>query len=216
MLRFLTVVLLLGSACAIANAQVASTFGGAESIGAERLAEQFGVLEGELEAYESDQITLSANDAGSAVNVTDDGLIVLQLAPEEFRSASLIDLESQTIRFTPADGGYTAEAIDLQFEENIGAYFDSYGGDAWSGNEFTFPFAGTVWDRLYINHVGSITFEKKPSPGDGFTSLESELNQFIITRASAQPTISPLYFHQWSTSTYVNDCLLYTSPSPRD
>ena len=202
--RLLIGILLLANACAIANAQVANTFGGGESVGAERLAEQFGVLEGELEAYDSDQITLSANDAGSAVNVTDDGLIVLQLAPEEFRSASLIDLESQTIRFTPADGGYTAEAIDLQFEENVGSYFDSYGGDAWSGNEFTFPFAGTVWDGLYINHVGSITFEKKPSPGNGFASLESELPK-LITPASSQPTISPLYFHQWSTSTYVNE-----------
>ena len=205
MIRLLIVVLLFfGSVCGIANAQVANTFGGGEAVGAERLAEQFGVLEGELEAYDSDQITLSANDAGSAVNVTDDGLIVLQLAPEEFRSASLIDLESQTIRFTPADGGYTAEAIDLQFEENVGSYFDSYGGDAWSGNEFTFPFAGTVWDRLYINHVGSITFEKKPSPGNGFASLESELPK-LITPALSQPTISPLYFHQWSTSTYVNE-----------
>ena len=204
MLRFLTVLLLLGSACALTHAQVANTLGGGESVGAERLAEQFGVLEGELEAYESDQITLSANDAGSAVNVTDDGLIVLQLAPEEFRSASLIDLESQTIRFTPADGGYTAEAIDLQFEENIGSYFDSYGGDAWSGSEFTFPFAGTVWDRLYINHVGSITFEKKPSPGNGFASLESELPK-LITAASSQPTISPLYFHQWGGAAYVNE-----------
>ena len=204
MIRLLIVVLLFGSVCGIANAQVANTFGGGEEVGAERLAEQFGVLEGALEAYESDQITLSANDAGSAVNATDDGLIVLQLAPEEFRSASLIDLESQTIRFTPADGGYTAEAIDLQFEENVGSYFDSYGGDAWSGNEFTFPFAGTVWDRLYINHVGSITFEKKPSPGNGFASLESELPK-LITPALSQPTISPLYFHQWSTSTYVNE-----------
>ena len=204
MLRFLTLVLLIGSACAITNAQVPNALGGAESVVAERLAEQFGALEGELEAYESDQITLSANDAGSAVSVTDDGLIVVQLAPENFRSASLIDLESQTIRFTPADGGYTAEAIDLQFEENIGSYFDSYGGDAWSGNEFAFPFAGTVWDRLYINHVGSITFEKKPSPGNGFASLESELPK-LITPASSQPTISPLYFHQWSASTNVNE-----------
>lgn len=197
-------VLLLGSAFAIANAQVANTFGSGESVGAERLAEQLGVLEEELEAYESDQITLSANDAGSAVNVTDDGLIVLQLAPENFRSVSLIDLESQTIRFTPADGGYTAEAIDLQFEENVGSYFDSYGDDAWSGNQFTFPFAGTVWDRLYINHVGSITFEKKPSPGNGFASLESELPKFI-TPASSQPTISPLYFHQWGATAHVNE-----------
>jgi hypothetical protein len=204
MIRLLIVVLLFGSVCGIANAQVANTFGGRESVGAERLAEQFGVLEGALEAYESDQITLSANDAGSAVNATDDGLIVLQLAPENFRSASLIDLESQTIRFTPADGRYTAETIDLQFEENVGSWFDSYGRDAWSGNEFTFPFAGTVWDRLYINHVGSLTFEKKPSPGNGFASLESELPK-LITPALSQPTISPLYFHQWSTSTYVNE-----------
>ena len=204
MIRLLIVVLLFGSVCGIANAQVANTFGGRESVGAERLAEQFGVLEGALEAYESDQITLSANDAGSAVNATDDGLIVLQLAPENFRSASLIDLESQTIRFTPADGRYTAETIDLQFEENVGSWFDSYGRDAWSGNEFTFPFAGTVWDRLYINHVGSITFEKKPSPGNGFASLESELPK-LIDPGSSQPTISPLYFHQWSTNTYVNE-----------
>ena len=205
MIRLLIVVLLFfGSVCGIANAQVANTFGGGEAVGAERLAEQFGVLEGELEAYDSDQITLSANDAGSAVNVTDDGLIVLQLATENFRSASLIDLESQTIRFTPADGRYTAETIDLQFEENVGSWFNSYGSDAWSGNEFTFPFAGTVWDRLYINHVGSITFEKKPSPGNGFASLESELPK-LITPALSQPTISPLYFHQWSTSTYVNE-----------
>ena len=202
--RLLVGVLLLITACATANAQVANTLGDGESVGAARLAEQFGALEGAPVAYGSDETTLSADGASSALHVTDDGLIVMRLAPENFRSASLIDLESQTIRFTPADGGYTAEAIDLQFEENIGSYFDSYGGDAWSGSEFTFPFADTVWDRLYINHVGSITFEKKPSPGNGFASLESELPK-LITPALSQPTISPLYFHQWSTSTYVNE-----------
>ena len=202
--RLLIGVLLLITACATANAQVVNTLRDGESVGTERLAEQFGALEGAPVVYGSDETTLSADGVSSALHVTDDGLIVLQLATENFRSASLIDLESQTIRFTPADGGYTAEAIDLQFEENVGSYFDSYGGDAWSGNEFTFPFAGTVWDRLYINHVGSITFEKKPSPGNGFASLESELPK-LITPALSQPTISPLYFHQWSTSTYVNE-----------
>ena len=202
--RLLVGVLLLITACATANAQVANTLGDGESVGAARLAEQFGALEGAPVAYGSDETTLSADGASSALHVTDDGLIVMRLAPENFRSASLIDLESQTIRFTPANGGYTAEAIDLQFEANIGAYFDSYGGDAWSGSEFTFPFADTVWDRLYINHVGSITFEKKPSPGNGFASLESELPK-LIDRGSSQPTISPLYFHQWSTNTYVNE-----------
>ena len=55
--RLLIGVLLLITACATANAQVVNTLRDGESVGTERLAEQFGVLEEELEAYENDQIT---------------------------------------------------------------------------------------------------------------------------------------------------------------
>lgn len=202
-MRLLPLLLLVGVIVPAAGAQIADSHSGPKWGGA-AIIKNFGDLEGAALSLEGENVTGSSSNVNSTVNVTDDGLIVLELASENFRSASQIDLESQTIRFTPTGDGYMAEAIDLQFEENIGSWFDSYGGDAWSGDQFTFPFAGSVWDQIYINNVGSITFEAKPSPGNGFASLESELSKLIV-RVAAQPTISPLYFHQWSTSAYVNE-----------
>ena len=204
MIRVLSLAFVLGCVGTAVEAQVAGERVSAGSGINESLIKSFGELEGTAFTRGGDDVMLSSNELSSALNLTADGLIVLELAPESFQGASLIDLESQTIRFTPTDGGYAVEAIDLQFEDNIGSWFDSYGGDAWSSNQFTFPFAGSVWDQIYINHVGSITFEKKPSPGDGFASLESELRR-LITRTVAQPTISPLYFHQWSATTHINE-----------
>ena len=202
MLRLLSSAFLLGCLGTAAGAQVEGKRVSAELVSNGSFIKHFGELEGAALNIGGDEITLSSNELSSALKLTEDGLIVLELAPENFRSASLIDLGSQTVRFTPTDVGYTAEAIDLQFEESIGSWFNSYDGDAWSSDQFTFPFAGSVWDQMYINHVGSITFQKKPSPGDGFASLESELTK-LITRT--QPTLSPLYFHQWSTTTHVNE-----------
>jgi hypothetical protein len=144
------------------------------------------------------------NEVDDSLSVTDSGLLILELTPEEFRPASLIDLESKTVSFTPASAGYEVETTALQFEENKGSFFDSYGQAAVSLDAFSFPFAGSNWDSIYINHVGTITLREKPTRRwNGLSHLETELS-VLSNPIDNQPIIAPLFNHQWNSEVLVS------------
>jgi hypothetical protein len=96
-------------------------------------------------------------------NITTRGNIIqLELDAGVIADHNLFDLDRRTIRFTPANGGFRAETLPLQWDAAIGSALQS---NEVRLNRLSFPFSGRNWDTMQVLTTGLITF------GGGYNDL---------------------------------------------
>jgi hypothetical protein len=88
-------------------------------------------------------------------HVTTRGNIIHLELDEGVIARNLFDLDRRTLRFTPADGGFTAENLPLQWNTATGTAAQSADVRL---TKFQFPFSGKNWDAMTISATGLITF----------------------------------------------------------
>src|SRR5262245_8153269 len=96
-------------------------------------------------------------------NVTTRGdIIQLELDENVIADQHLFDLDRRTIRFTPANGGFRAENMNLQWDTAVGSALQE---NTVRLTRFSFPFSGRTWDTMQVLTTGLITF------GGGYNDL---------------------------------------------
>ena len=114
------------------------------------------------------------------------GLTTLILYPdEELKKASRTGLAKiQSVRFEPVNqGGYRVASVPLKFDTNRGTKLNlEIESDTLVALDFSFPFYDSVWDSLYIDSNGLISFSAP------YTS--TRIQSFLEAQ---QPKIAPYY-----------------------
>jgi hypothetical protein len=96
-------------------------------------------------------------------NITTRGdIIQLELDENVIADHHLFDLDRRTIRFTPANGGFRAENMSLQWDTATGSALQE---NTVRLTKFSFPFSGRNWDSMQVWTTGLITF------GGGYNDL---------------------------------------------
>ena len=128
---------------------------------------------------------------------TQGDLIIMELDADAVALPNLFDLEGRTLRFTPEGTGYRAENLPLQWDPEIGAEID----DPQVGLEhFSFPMAGSSWDSIFVNPLGSISLGAgaRAFPIGRFAELRtagaSMVNTVPIISAFLKPRMSGTRF----------------------
>jgi len=95
-------------------------------------------------------------------NITTKGSIIQLELDAGVIQQNLFDLDKRTIRFTPANGGFRAENVPLQWDAATGSPLPS---NTVTLTKFKFPFSGKDWDAMQVSVTGLITF------GGGYNDL---------------------------------------------
>ena len=82
-------------------------------------------------------------------------LIVIELDEGALGKASLFDLTSHTLRFTPEGSRYRVENRPLHWDSDFGPELT---GTEAHLHQFTFPFSGKSWNSFLVGTSGSIRF----------------------------------------------------------
>ncbi len=85
---------------------------------------------------------------------TQGDLIIMELDADAVSLPNLFDLEGRTLRFTPEGTGYRAENLPLRWDPELGAEIDD---PQVALEHFSFPMAGSRWDSMFVNPLGSIS-----------------------------------------------------------
>lgn len=101
--------------------------------------------------------SLKAQMSGRSIGtVTTQGdLIIVELSPDAVPLPDLFDLEGFTLHFTPESEGYRAEKRRLRWDPELGAEVE---GAPMALEHFPFPMAGSLWDSMYVNPLGTVSF----------------------------------------------------------
>ncbi len=100
--------------------------------------------------------------AGNLVVIEDDGTIVSE------PTISVFDLDNRLLHFAPnAIGGYEVSAGTLAFDNTVGTVLgagDDTNHKVTFTSGFTFSFAGTTWNDVWIRSNGNVTFGRTGNP----------------------------------------------------
>jgi hypothetical protein len=117
----------------------------------------------------------------------------MELDADAISSASLFDLQGQTLRFTPQGSGYRVATLPLDWEPDLGEAIEEPDVKLES---FSFPMAGSQWDSLFVNPLGTISFGAgaRAFPIGRFAELRtagaSILNTVPVISAFLKPRMS--------------------------
>lgn len=128
--------------------------------------------------------TTADQDVNHIAVIEDDGSIVGDPNP--------LDLKDRTIRFEPATSTtYKVSVVTAALETDLGTVV-SEGIDSKTmlfPGSFRFPFYGTVYDRVYVNANGNLTFSREDITGGNNLGIKGwNLYDFL----NGPPRIAPL------------------------
>src|SRR5436853_3975926 len=92
--------------------------------------------------------------AGRTVT-TNGRTMMMQLASGDLQPTHLMDLQGETIRFTPAIGGYHVQSLAPAWDPAFGSEISRDTTRLWTLTHFQFAFSGTNWSSLYLNPYGN-------------------------------------------------------------
>jgi hypothetical protein len=127
-------------------------------------------------------------------------LIHLELDQGAVADHNLFDLDQRTLRFTPAEGGFRVENLQLQWNDATGARLQ---GNALTLTKFRFPFSGRNWDAMQVTATGLIGF------GGGYADLR--LGRFVHLQqvgpdiVNTIPLIAAFLKQRMNGTRYVNE-----------
>lgn len=123
-----------------------------------------------------------------------DGMFIVEADDRILVNDDLLDLVGRTLRLTPAESGYLARTVPIDYRDEIGSLVADFSvgssSNATISIPFSFPFHGFSYDDLFVNDHNGIYFS---------TPQSSRSNQYEATDAAAieQPVISPLLFSRF-------------------
>lgn len=123
------------------------------------------------------------------------GGAVLELGAGQLLPGNLLDLEGTTLRFVPVGGSYGVEAVPLEWDPDPGVPVEPFPEGVEVVLEgFRFPFSGQMWESLFVNPYGNLTFGSLQSAFHD--PIEDRFESFADNAASMAgpvPVISPLF-----------------------
>ncbi len=124
---------------------------------------------------------------------TDDGRIVLEVAPGDVTGKNPFDLDGRSVIFLPdGDGAYAREVRRLEWESNVG---DKVSSGAEVQLPFGFDFGGRTQRAVTVHRQGLLTFDDEfQDPywelDKRFVSMAQQAQHFALT---PHPAIAPLW-----------------------
>lgn len=149
------------------------------------------VLIAGLVASVSAQAVVGDREA-DGISTTQDGRILVELAPEDTIPARPFDLNERTLVLTPDGwGGYSRSVQPLAWEEDLGAAVAD--GTEIALSNFTFDFAGRLWGSFHVSRHGLLTFGEPLAYSYWDVSHRFDGMRAIAANFATTPTIAPLY-----------------------
>lgn len=129
--------------------------------------------------------------AVNETTVTEDGRLLVELAPGATPPGNPFDLADKTLTFTPnGSGAYSRSVGPVVWEEPIGDEVDHGAAVAFEG--FRFEFGGRRWDSFYLSRRGRLTFGAPPADSNADYQRYATMRE-LSAKLYDPPTISPLY-----------------------